>query len=316
MLKGKSFLTLQDFDASGIKKILDIADIVKKEYEKGKLRKILSDKSLAMIFQKPSTRTKVSFHLAMSQLGGTVITMDVGSMQISRGETIEDTGKNLSRYVDSIMARVYNHNDLVRLSKSATVPVINGLSDLYHPCQILGDLQTFREKKGKIEGRKFSYVGDGNNIANSLLIGCSKLGIDISIAAPSRYKPFEDAINISKIFANVSGSNISITEDPEEAVFDADAIYTDVWVSMGSEDKSEEKLNVFKYKYQVTSDLMEKAKPNALFMHCLPMHREIEVTSEVADGPQSVIWDQAENRLHAQKALLCLLLEENLPWSI
>ena len=316
MIKGKDLLSLMDFTAEEIRKILDLADILKGEAGKGVLRPLLAGKSLAMIFEKPSTRTRVSFHIAMQELGGYSIELSTGTLQVSRGETLEDTAKVLSRYVDVLMARVYDHRTLTSLAEAADIPVINGLSNLYHPCQILADLQTLRERKGALEGLKLAYVGDGNNVANSLLIGCAKMGVDISVATPVGYEPRGEAVKVALEAAQSSGSEVEVIIDPEEAVRDADAVYTDVWVSMGDEEEREERLKAFSPRYRVDKRLMSLAKPDAVFMHCLPMHRGEEVSSEVADGPQSIVWDQAENRLHAQKALLTLLLidEEELPW--
>jgi len=309
MLKGRDLLTLKDFTSSEIRKVLDVSATLKAEAKEEKFRKLLANKSMAMLFQKPSTRTRVSFDVAMSQLGGHAIDLPMAVIQVGRGETMEDTGRTLSRYVDVIMARLYNHEDLVKLADGATVPVINGLTDRYHPCQILGDLLTLREKKGKLKGVKLAYVGDGNNVANSLLIGSSKCGVDVSVATPKGYEPLEEAIEEAKLASKETGCKVEITNDIEHAVADADAVYTDVWVSMGMEEEQEQRMKVFK-PYQVDAQLMKKAKPDAAFMHCLPMHRGLEVSAEVADGPHSIILDQAENRLHAQKGLLVLLLTD------
>ena len=239
-----------------------------------------------------------------------------GQIQRSRGESLEDTAKVLSKYAHGILARVYRHEDLLALAKGASVPVINALSDKYHPCAVLGDLQSLREKKGKLEGLKLSYVGDGNNMANSLLVGCAKSAVNVSVATPRRYQPLKEAVEVAREAAKASGSTVDVVEDPEEAVLDADAIYTDVWISMGMEKEQQTRMRAFKGKYQVNMRLLQKAKPDVTFMHCLPMHRELEVTAEVADGPHSIVWDQVENRLYTHKAILALLLadQDKLPW--
>jgi len=261
-----------------------------------------------MIFQKPSTRTRVSFEVAMSDLGGRALYLRWDDLQLGRGETVADTARVLSRYVDGIMARVFSHKDLEELAKYADIPVINGLSDLTHPCQILADLLTILEKKAVLKGLKLAFVGDGNNVCNSLLIGCTKMGMNISVATPKKYRPKEEIIQWAMENAQESGSKVEILESPEEAVKDADVIYTDVFVSMGEEKVAKEKLQAFQG-YQVNRELVKHAKKDYIFMHCLPAHRGQEVTDEVIDDPvHSVVWDQAENRLHAQKAVLALLL--------
>jgi ornithine carbamoyltransferase len=249
----------------------------------------------------------------MNDLGGKTVTLSGGEIQIIRGETVEDTARTLSRYVDAIMARTNRHSDIVELAEHATVPVINGLSDLYHPSQILADLQTIREKKGHLEGLKLAWIGDGNNVCNTFLIGCSKTGVNITVATPPKYKPSQIVCGAAKRESKGTGRLVEVIEDPIEAVQDADVVVTDTFVSMGDDEAREERLKAFLPKYQVDSKLMSLAKPDAIFMHCLPAHRGEEVTSEVIDGAQSVVWDEAENRLHSQKALLQLLLaEENL----
>ena len=260
----------------------------------------LISKSLAMIFEKPSTRT--SFEVAMTQLGGHALYMSPRDMQLGRGETIEDTAKVLSRYVDAIVYRAFDHNMVVSLAKNATVPVINALDDVEHPAQIVADLMTIFEKKGKLKGLKISFIGDGNNVANSLMLGSAIVGADFYIASPKGYEIKEKYVKLAKEVAG-NNSKIVITNDPIEAARDADVIYTDVWVSMGEESEKEKKEKAFK-DYQVNISLVENAKKDFIFMHCLPAHRGLEVTSEVIDGPNSIVFDEAENRLHAQKAIL------------
>jgi len=307
-LKGRDLLTLQDYTREEIMFILETAKMLKQRYYSGeRVIPILKGKTLAMIFQKPSTRTRVSFEVAMLQLGGFVLYLSWNELQLGRGETIADTARVLSRYVDGIMARVYKQSDLEELAKYADIPIINGLSDLYHPCQALGDMLTIWEKKGRLKDLKIAWVGDGNNVANSLIIISTKLGLDIAVATPKGYEPPKHVIEWAYENARASGSKIVLTNDPSEAVKDADVIYTDVWVSMGQEKEREIRLKVFR-PYQVNKELIKKAKENVIFMHCLPAHRGEEVTDEVIDGPWSVVWDQAENRLHAQKAILSLLL--------
>jgi ornithine carbamoyltransferase len=307
-LRGRDFLTLQDFTYEELKFLLDTAMELKRARKRGQIEPLLFGKTLAMIFQKPSTRTRVSFEIAMSDLGGRALYLRWDDLQLGRGETIADTARVLSRYVDGIMARVFSHKDLEELAKYADIPVINGLSDLTHPCQILADLLTILEKKARLKGLKLAFVGDGNNVCNSLLIGCTKMGMDISVATPKNYRPKEEIIQRAMENAQETGSKVEIIESPEEAVKDADVIYTDVFVSMGEEKIAEEKIKAFQ-RYQVNKELVKYAKKNYIFMHCLPAHRGQEVTDEVIDDPvHSVVWDQAENRLHAQKAILALLL--------
>ena len=300
-LKTKDLLTLDELSPNELSKIIDLAIKLKKNLKSSSKKPILKHKTLAMIFQKPSTRTRVSFETGMHQLGGNALNLSPNDLQLSRGESIEDTARSLSGYVDIIMARVYDHKILETLAANASVPVINGLSDSFHPCQILADLMTIKEKKKKLKGLKVAWIGDGNNVCNSLIYGCAKSGIDISIATPKGFEP--DAKVIKKSKKNIK---IEITRAPETAIKNADVIMTDTFTSIHNKDKNREKK--FLPIYQVNSSLMKKGKQNAIFMHCLPAKRGKEVTSSVIDGSQSVIWDQAENRLHAQKALLISLL--------
>ena len=304
-LKSRNLLSLKELDAEEILTILDTADLFKKERRAGILRKPLCDKTLALIFEKPSTRTRVSFEVAMKELGGNTVVLHSSEMQLARGETIEDTARVLSRYVHAAMLRVIRHTDLVRFAEAATIPVINGLSDLYHPCQILADLQTIREAKGGLSGLKIAWVGDGdNNVANTLIVAAAKLNLNLNLACPREYRPREE------ILQEARNTKIFITEDPIEAVTDADVVITDTFISMGKEAEREKRLNTFLPRYQVNRRLMELAKRDAIFLHCLPAHRGEEVTDDVIDGKWSVVWEEAENRLHTQKAILYHLLLE------
>lgn len=317
MIKGKDVLSLVELTEQEIRRVLEVAKILKLERSRNILRPLLRNRSLAMIFQKPSTRTRVSFEVAMHELGGHALNLSSSELQLARGERIEDTARVLSGYVNAIMARVYHHNDLIELADAAKVPVINGLSDLYHPCQILADLLTIHEAKGRLEGLKIAWIGDGNNVCNTMLVACGKLGIDISVAVPRGYAPSKVALQGALDDSRKSGSKIEIVHDPKRGAARADVVATDTFVSMGMEKGREKRLKDFLPEYQVTPTIMKLAKKDAIFMHCLPAHRGEEVASKVIDGAQSVVWQEAENRLHAQKALLALLLlgEDGLPWN-
>jgi len=306
ILGTKHLLSLRELSRMEILSLLDAAERMKKNPQLYK--DVLSGKTLAMIFQKPSTRTRLSFEVGMLELGGRAIYLRGEELQLGRGEAIKDTALVMSRYVDAIMARVFRQEDLEELAKYSLVPVINGLSDKWHPCQILADLLTIREKLGGFEERKLAWVGDGNNVCNTLLIGCAKVGMDMVVASPRGYWPLKEALEEARKEAQVNGCEIKIVEEPIEAVKGADVVYTDTFVSMGLEAERGERLRIFLPKYRVTEELMKEAKRGAIFMHCLPAHRGEEVTDEVLDGPRSVVLDQAENRLHAQKALLYALL--------
>lgn len=299
MIKAKNVLTLDELDKKEIIQTIDLAIKLKKDLKKGITKPLLKNKTLAMIFQKPSTRTRISFETGMFQLGGHAINLSAQDLQISRGESIEDTAKTLSRYVDVVMARVYDHSTVESLAKNSTIPVVNGLSNSYHPCQILADLMTIKEKKGKLDGLHLAWIGDGNNVCNSMMIGCSKVGISMSIATPTEFAPDHKLVKQCKKLVNIDTS-----QDPAKAAKNADIIVTDTFVSIHDDPK---RLKKFLPKYQVNSALMSKAKKSCIFMHCLPAKRDQEVTSDVIDGPHSVIWDEAENRLHSQKALLVSL---------
>ena len=300
-LKTKDFLTLDEISKNELTKIIDLAIKLKKEQKKNKQKPLLKNKTLAMIFQKPSTRTRVSFEIGMYQLGGYAVNLSSTDMQLSRGETIEDTAKTLSGYVDVIMARVFDHKTVDVLAKNASIPVINGLSDSYHPCQILADLMTIKEHKKKLNGLKIAWIGDGNNVCNSMIIGCAKSGIAISVATPKGFQPDSKIVKEAKKHITVE-----LTDNPTKAVANADVVMTDTFSSIHNKDPK--RIKKFLPKFQVNESLMKKAKKNAIFMHCLPAKRGNEVTADVIDGPRSVVWDEAENRLHSQKALLALLL--------
>ncbi len=303
----KDLLTLADLSTDELWHILNVAQELKDEWREGGNQPILMGKTLGMIFQKPSLRTRVSFEVAMLQLGGEALYLSPNEIQLGKRESVEDVARVLSRYVDGIMARVFAHQDVETLAAYSRVPVINGLSDYNHPCQGLADLLTILEKKGVLRGLKLAWVGDGNNVLTSLLFGASKVGMDLQAATPPGYEPPIDVVELAFRFAEQSGSDIVIGNDPWTAVTGADIIYTDVWTSMGQEAETEQRLKVFP-PYQVNEELVAEADPDAIVMHCLPAHRGQEISGAVADGPQSVLLDQAENRLHAQKGLLAVLL--------
>ena len=300
-LKTKDFLTFDEISKNELTKIIDLAIKLKRDQKKNKSKPLLKNKTLAMIFQKPSTRTRVSFEVGMYQMGGYAVNLSSNDMQLSRGETIGDTAKTLSGYVDAIMARVFDHKTVDALAKNASIPVINGLSDSYHPCQILADLMTIKEHKKKLKGLKIAWIGDGNNVCNSMIIGCAKSDIIISVATPKGFQPNSKIVKEAK-----KHTKVELTDNPTKAVANADVVMTDTFSSIHNKDPK--RIKKFLPKFQVNESLMKKAKKNAIFMHCLPAKRGNEVTADVIDGPRSVVWDEAENRLHSQKALLALLL--------
>ena len=306
-MKGKSLTSLYDLTKEEIEEVLKTSELLKLKLFRREEHLLLKGKTLAMIFEKASTRTRVSFEVGMFQLGGHALYLNVNDLQLGRGETITDTAKVLSRYVDGIMARVFNHQTILDLTKYSKVPVINGLSDFSHPCQGLADLFTIYEKKGRLSGLKLAYIGDGNNVAHSLLYGCSKMGIDITLGCPQGYEPNLEVVSQAKREGVRTGSKVKVTSDPKEAVKGADIVYTDVWASMGKENEHKMRSKIFK-PFQVNAHLVKEAKVDYLFMHCLPAHRGEEVTDEVADSKNSIIFDQAENRLHIQKALLSMIM--------
>ena len=297
----RDLLTLLDLAREEILYLVKESAVLKSQQKKGISCQPLLGKTVAMIFEKPSTRTRVSFEVGIAQLGATPVVLSAGEMQLGRGETVEDTGRVLSRYVDGIMIRAYSHEAVETLAGAATVPVINGLTDTTHPCQILSDLFTIYERRGDVEGMTVAYVGDGNNVAHSWILAAARLDFTLRLGCPEGYEPARE------ILAKAPGERVKVFHDPVEAVKDADVVYTDVWASMGQEEEAQKRLRDFEG-YQVTSDLMSHAKGDAVFMHCLPAHRGQEVSAEVMDGPQSIVFDQAENRLHAQKAILAFLL--------
>jgi ornithine carbamoyltransferase len=304
----KHFLSLSDLTPDELRGLLQKAIDLKAEREQGGNEPILSGKSLGMLFQKPSLRTRVSFEMAMVHLGGYAFYLSPLEIQLGKRESVPDVARVLSRYVDVIMARVFAHSDIVTLAEYSRVPIINGLSDYNHPCQGLADFLTIVENKGAdLKGRKLAFIGDGNNVAVSLLFGAAKLGMDFAIAGPPGYELPAEVWQIGQQFAAESGSRLLATHDPAEAVADADAVYADVWASMGQEEEAQERARLFS-SYQVNGGLISQAKPDVIAMHCLPAHRGQEITDEVCDGPHSVLWDQAENRMHAQKAILAELL--------
>ena len=303
----KHLLCLADWAADEIWHVLNIARDLKAEWKAGGNKPILGGKSLAMIFEKPSLRTRVSFEMAMIHLGGYALYLSPQEIGLGKRESVADVARVLSGYVQGIQARVFSHRSVERLAQYASVPVINGLSDFCHPCQALGDVLTLWEKKGQVEGQKLAFIGDGNNVANSLLFVGGKLGIHVAVASPKGYEPHPAVVRLAREAACKSGAAIAITNDPAQAVQDADVIYTDVWTSMGQEAEAAERREKFAG-FQVDSALMKRARPDTMFMHCLPAHRGEEVTDAVADSTHSAIFDQAENRLHAQKAVLAVLM--------
>lgn len=307
-LKGKDFLSISDFSTAEILYLLEEAKELKKLQKSGIPHPYLAGKVLGMIFEKSSTRTRVSFEVGMLQLGGHAIFLSPRDIQLGRGESIQDTAMVLSRYLDALMIRTFSHESIQEFAHHADVPIINGLTDPHHPVQVMADLQTVIEHKGKLKGLKLCYVGDGNNnVTHSLIEAAAKVGMHISVASPEQYKPNQEIVAKALEDAKGTGSTISILTDPIEAIKDADVVVTDVWTSMGMEAEAQERLQAFKA-YQVNEELCSYAKSDYIFMHCLPAHRGEEVTAEIIDGPHSVVFDEAENRLHAQKAILKAVL--------
>ncbi len=304
-LKGKDFLKLADFTPEEILGLVYKAKKLKDLQLAGIPYHPLKGKILGMIFEKSSTRTRVAFEAGMLQLGGHALFLSSRDIQIGRGEPISDTAKVLSHYLDGIMIRTFGHEIVEELAENASIPVINGLTDLVHPTQVIADFLTILENKGELKGLKLAYVGDGNNMVHSLMIGCAKIGMDFSAACPEGYKPNEEMVAMAQKFAEESGAKIVVTEDPIEAVKDADVLYTDVWASMGQEEENAIRMKVFSPTYQVNEELVQHAKNDYLFLHCLPAHRGEEVTVEIIDGSHSVVFEEAGNRLHAHKAILC-----------
>ncbi len=304
----KHLLTLHDWSTEEILDTLNLADKLKYEQKHGIEHHLLKGKTLGMIFSKSSTRTRVSFEVGMYQLGGSALFLSANDIQLGRGESVYDTANVLSRFLDGIMIRTFKQSDVEDLARFGSIPVINGLTDLVHPCQILADFQTIREhKEGQLKGLKLAYIGDGNNMAHSLLYGGAKVGMDIAVATPPEYMCDEQVVKNAQEDAKATGAKLILTCDPQEAIKGADVVYADTWVSMGQEEEKEEKIKVFS-NYQINKELFSQADKHAIFLHCLPAYRGYEVTEDVIDGPQSVVFDEAENRLHAQKAVMVRLL--------
>ena len=303
----KDLLAITDLTPKEIETILKRSAVLKKLQKQGKGHQTLKGKSLGMIFEKSSTRTRVSFEVGMFQLGGQALFLSPNDLQIGRGEPIADTARTLSRYLDGILIRTFAQATVEELARAASIPVINGLTDLHHPCQALADLLTIQEKKKKLKGLTLAYIGDGNNVANSLIQACVKVGMHFAIACPRGYELDAAILRTAKAEGRNTGASVIVTDDPSRAVRNADVVYTDVWASMGQEAEQAKRLKAFRG-YQVDDKLVKAARRGTIVMHCLPAHRGEEITAAVIDGPQSVIFDQAENRLHVQKAVLDMLL--------
>jgi len=299
----KDFLSILDIDEYELESIVADAVRLKRLKSAGTAHELLRGRSLGMIFEKASTRTRVSFEVGMSDLGGHALFLNPQDMQLGRGEEVRDTARVLARYVDAVMIRAYSHATIEEFARYANIPVVNGLSDRLHPCQVLADIMTLSERFGDLHGLKLAWVGDGNNVCSSWLLSTALTGMEVAVASPSRYRPKDEIVDQ----ARAAGGKVTIVTDPDEAVRDADVLYTDIWVSMGDEQERAERLQALKG-YTIDSRLLAQASPDALVMHCLPAHRGEESPGEVMEGPQSIVWDQAENRLHAQKALLVRLI--------
>ncbi|TDF93473.1 ornithine carbamoyltransferase [Paenibacillus piri] len=306
-LKGRDFLGMSDFSTEELQYLIDQAIELKRKLKAGEVYQPLKGKTLGMIFEKSSTRTRVSFEVGMYQLGGQALFLSKNDLQLGRGETVWDTAQTMSRYLDGIMIRTHAHRKVIDLARGATIPVINGLTERSHPCQALADYQTVLEHKGRLRGLKVAYIGDGNNMVHSLMMGAAKLGIDFAVASPKGYEPDKRIIESTQDIADQNGVKLTVTYDPKEAVAGADVVYTDVWASMGFEEEQKDRELAFQ-NFQVNEELTKLAKPDYLFMHCLPAHRGEEVSEGVIDGPNSIIFDQAENRLHAQKAIMAAIM--------
>jgi len=302
-LKGRSFTRVADWSRDDLLSVLDFADDLKQRQARREEHHLLPGRTLAMIFQKPSTRTRVSFEVGMTQLGGHALYLAAGDLQLGRGETLKDTATVLSRYVDGIMIRTFDQDDVEELARHASIPVINGLTDISHPCQALADVMTIRERLGRIEGVRVAYLGDGNNVCASLMVACAKLGAPFVAASPAGYEVWPEAVEL----AREAGGEVELTNDPREAATGADVLYTDVWTSMGQEDERERRLRDLAG-FGIDEALVGLANEDAIVLHCLPAHYGEEITEDVLYGPRSAVWDEAENRLHAQKALLALVI--------
>jgi len=302
-LKGRSFTRVADWSRDELLEVLDLADDLKQRQQAREEHHLLPGRTLGMIFQKPSTRTRVSFEVGIYQLGGTGLYLSAGDLQLGRGETIRDTAVVLSRYLDAIMIRTFAQSDVEELAANASIPVINGLTDSAHPCQALADVMTIRERFGRLDGLKVVYLGDGNNVCASLMVACAKLGMDFVAATPPGYRPVEEVVRI----ALEAGGTVELVEDPRAAVQGADVLYTDVWASMGQEDERQQRLKDLAG-FGIDAELVKEAGEGAIVLHCLPAHYGEEITEDVLYGPHSAVWDEAENRLHAQKALMALVI--------
>jgi len=302
-LKGRSFTRVADWSRDELLEVLDLADDLKQRQQAREEHHLLPGRTLGMIFQKPSTRTRVSFEVGIYQLGGTGLYLSASDLQLGRGETIKDTAVVLSRYLDAIMIRTFAQSDVEELAANASIPVINGLTDSAHPCQALADVMTIRERFGRLDGLKLVYLGDGNNVCASLMVACAKLGMEFVAATPPGYRPDDEVVRI----AQAAGGTVQLTDDPRTAVEGADVLYTDVWTSMGQEEERQQRLQDLAG-FGIDSELVKEAGENAIVLHCLPAHYGEEITEDVLYGPQSAVWDEAENRLHAQKALLALVI--------
>jgi len=307
-MKGKDFLTLTELSPDELNLVLNLSERLKRFRGDGLGTDALAGKSIALIFEKPSTRTRVSFQVAINELGGFPISLSAAELQLGRGETIDDTAHVLSRYVKCVMARVNRHEDLERLASTSSIPVVNGLSDLHHPVQVLADLLTLREHKGRLKGLRVAWVGDGDNVCNSWMFGAALSGIEFVAATPTGYSPPASIVKEAESLAKATGATVRVVDDPKVAARRADCVITDTFVSMGLDKERRARTKAFLPRYQVTGKLMALAGKDVVFLHCLPAHRGEEVTADVIDGPQSLVFDEAENRLHTTKALLCFLL--------
>ena len=307
-LKGRSFTRVADWSASELERVLDLADELKEQQKRREPHHLLPGRTLGMIFQKPSTRTRVSFEVGIAQLGGTGLYLSAGDLQLGRGETLKDTAMVLSRYLDAIMIRTFAQADVEELARNASIPVINGLTDSSHPCQALADVLTIRERLGRLEGVTVTYLGDGNNVCASLMVAAAKLGMNFRAATPSGYEPSSEAVEIAREAAAESGATVELLADPREAAAGADVLYTDVWTSMGQEEERERRLRDLAG-FGIDQELLDvSGSSSAIVLHCLPAHYGEEIAEDVLYGPQSAVWDEAENRLHAQKALMALVI--------
>ena len=306
-LRGRDFTRVADWSASELERVLDLADELKEQQKRREPHHLLPGRTLGMIFQKPSTRTRVSFEVGIAQLGGSGLYLSAGDLQLGRGETLKDTAMVLSRYLDAIMIRTFAQADVEELARHASIPVINGLTDSSHPCQALADVLTIRERLGRLEGVTVTYLGDGNNVCASLMVAAAKLGMNFRAATPSGYEPSSEAVEVAREAAAESGATVELLADPREAAAGADVLYTDVWTSMGQEEERERRLRDLAG-FGIDQELLDAAGSDAIVLHCLPAHYGEEIAEDVLYGPQSAVWDEAENRLHAQKALMALVI--------